>query len=484
MTTQIESPFEDAWARVPPGTAMIPRRVERFDSVSKLLVAPIEYETVPFSVSDEKPSEAWVKSALSEFVCGSFGSGANRGPCPPRPRKWERFPATEEIPLSYVDELEGLIYRSKEYVDSVLSKSGPTMPERLLGLLGDSIFGNRKNFKNVEASWFSQKVGPMIKEQLRLQFVLPAFPFKDQSIFRTEAPPEHVDMGELAFMARLHTLALAMYQVHPYGVDWILVSDGIAYSRILRVDEAQVKGYFKRLVMFRNLMGLQRTIHIIDLDEMTHRLQSNAAGNCIFDVTKEAIKDILMKWESFQNEQQDAMKVLVRGMKWNVNLKDITSAIDWEDLWLIMNSDSRDDLPLQLQRLWDDVTNVVTGAAIEYAAFNLTMKFHDVFAQLLPMPFRATIHPKKGQIAVPHFGEVYPWNGVPLRHSEGANARFESLPLYSLLKRSANPVVYTLEGSEVPFFYEIRGSPSTSGARANALDSEMSENERSQRNLS
>jgi pyoverdine/dityrosine biosynthesis protein Dit1 len=456
LTGPVEFTFEDAWARVPPGNAMIPRRVERFDSVSKLLVAPIEYETVPFSVSDEKPSEAWVKSTLPKFVCGSIKSRSNRGSCPPCPRKWEQFLATDDVPLSYVEKLEGLIYGSKNYVDSVLSKSGPTMPEKIFGLLCDSAFGNRKNRKNVKANWFSQKVDPMVKERLRLEFVLPAFPFKDQSIFRTMAPPEHVDMGELAFMARLHTLALAIYQVHPYGVDWILVSDGLAYSKILRVDETKVKSYFKRLVMYRNLMGLQRTVHIIDLDEMTHRLRSEASGNRIFDVTKDAIKEVLIKWKNSQNERPDEMKVLARGMKWNVNLKDITSDVDWADLWLIMNSNSRNDLPAQLRKLWDDVMNVVTDAAIEYAAFNLAMKFHNVFAQFFPMSFRATIHPKKGQIAVPEMGKVFPWNGVALRRSSG---KFESLPLYSLLRRSANPVVYTMEGSDVPFFYEIRESP-------------------------
>jgi hypothetical protein len=258
-----------------------------------------------------------------------------------------------------------------------------------------------------------------------------------------------------------------MYQAHPFGVDWIIASDGGAYAKILRVDEGRVRDYLSRLVRYRNMMGLQRTVHIIELGEMCHRLRSNDAGDQIFGQTMQIIaEDLGKELASGNNQLMASMHVLVRGMRWNVNIIDKTDGLGWEELWSLMNADTSAEVPPPLRAAWKEVDSVVSQSALEYAAFNLAVRYHDLYRKFLPGALRATVHAKESEVAVPRLGDVYPWNGVAVRIQQGASYRFETWPLYSVLKQSANIVAYTIPGDAGPFFYDVnRGSPSDIGPK-------------------
>ena len=456
MTEQYDPTFEELWQKIEPGYKIVPKRVERFDLSAKLFVSPMEYETVPFVVSDTPPSDDLVRKMFFDFVQGEFGSGSGRGSCPPHNISLNQITLSgEDVAISYLKQSEDLVYGG--YLDTFLATNAEIKgTDRIYSILCDPIIGNKENRKYLSSDSFNRIIATLNKLQVRIQFILPSFPFKDQSVFRTGEPPEHIDMGEIALIIRLHTLALAMYQVHLDGVDWILATDGKVYSKILGVEESKVSEYQSKLKRYRDYLGIQRSVHIIDLKEMTQRIVSKNQDNKVFDMTKEAIKDILTKRVCYENEKAiETLRVLVRGMKWNVNIQDLTRELAWEDLWSVMNSETGEDLPANLRKVWNDITEFVAIHAIDYAAFNLTMKYYEVYRNLLPKSIRATVHPKKDQVAIPNSGEVYPWNGVAVRTRNGNGVQFESIPLYTLLKRARTATSYCAQGDDLPLFYEI-----------------------------
>ena len=51
-------------------------------------------------------------------------------------------------------------------------------------------------------------------------------------------------------------------------------------------------------------------------------------------------------------------------------------------------------------------------AALEYAATNVSLRMYQVVSRVFQDHFRATIHPKPGQIGVPRSGSTVAWNGI------------------------------------------------------------------------
>lgn len=340
-------------------------------------------------------------------------------------------------------------------INDLILNGGNGMSNQLYALLTNPILGNKENSKYLNLNEFSSRVDPLIEEQDRLRLVIPSFPFKDQNIFRTEAPPNHVDLGEIATLVRLHVLALAMFQVHPFGADWIIVSDGQAYAPIFKIDIDEVNAYRNQLIEYRNLLNIQGTVSIIDLKEMTKRLQSKKAGFEIFDRTIYHIRSTIEEMvQSATGQVFKSFRVLTRGMKWNMNNNMFGEQLGLEDLWTVVNTERIDDVPARLKDAWYALDRLSMDAAYDYSAFNLAMRYHAVFDRVLPRSLRATIHPKAGQIAIPRIGEVFPWNGVGvLRDERMGPTSVETWPLYKLIKEFPDAIPHRLHGQGAPLYY-------------------------------
>lgn len=448
--------FEQAWEETPAGYALIPKRVERFDPVSELLYAPIEYIQSPLdNVIDSQPSSEWITETFMGFVNGEFGTTMEQNLCPPRPPEWSFKKTTYDIAQDYLEQCEKeLVYGG--FIDAIIRDS-PDMLEKLYAIFTNPLIGNPKNLKFFDKALFIESLTPLIQQQLRLKFVMPSFPFKDQCILRANAPPSHVDLGEIALLIRLHTLALAIYQVHPFGADWILVSDGRAYSDMLRVPIKEVNEYQERLLWYRNHLNLQGTISIIDLKEMTRKLQSKDSGEELFEHTVTSIYNILKKQvESSNSEISNLFRVLVRGMKKNTNLKDIIGGLTWEETWDILNTDSIDAIKPEHKKIWREVDDIVVDVAYKYASHGLAMRYHDIYKRFLPDSIRATIHPKPRQIAVPKLGDVFPWNGVGLLFIKDGKLEIRTCPLYTILRKDITVEPYHLADEKAAFFYKVK----------------------------
>ena len=117
-------------------------------------------------------------------------------------------------------------------------------------------------------------------------------------------------------LIRLHTLALAIWQIYSFGAEWIIISDGISYASIFEIPIPKARYYQTRLRDYRNRLNLQETVHIIDLSEMTSRLTDTA------DLGFEAVfRNILHILEQLDNNGSisKTLRTLVHGIQWNIN---------------------------------------------------------------------------------------------------------------------------------------------------------------------
>jgi pyoverdine/dityrosine biosynthesis protein Dit1 len=447
--------IEGIWNNTPPGYTFVTRRAERYDPSSGFFYAPIEYETVELDYcTDELPNQEWVRDAFIGFVRGEFSSTSTRGNYPGQIEWKKRLSTSEKVFWKYRDRCESeLLYSG--LIDDLIQNAGPQMSQQLYALFTNPILGNKENSKLLNFQEFSSRVDPLIDQHDRLRFVLPSYPFKDQNIFRTEATTSHVDLGEIALIVRMHVLALAMFQVHPFGADWIIISDGLAYAPIFNVDKDDVMEYRERLLEIRNQLNIQGTVNFIDLKELTQRLHSRQAGFEVFDRTVKHIRNSLSEMVKLDSGQiLESFMVLVRGMKWNINTRSLGDVLGREDLWTIVNTQSLDSVPEGLRSDWHEFDEMGRNAAYEYAAFNLALRYHSALDRILPNSLRATIHPKAGQIAVPTFGDVFPWNGVGVLRDENLGpTSVETWPLYKLFQQCPDAIPYLLHGQGSPLYY-------------------------------
>lgn len=457
--TSFESVFSDA----PAGHAVICRRSPAFDYYSGLQHSPHRYSVQPAqAATDELPTEAWVWDAFMQFVRGEFGQARIPRPAPPRPLIVPGPPADEDrVMLEYLDSCEeNLVYHG--VAAAIAREAGDSVRQGLYAMITHPVLGNPANVRNVDYDALSGSIEALLEHKQRLQFVMPSFPFKDQNMFRCIGPASHVDLGEAALLARLHTLSMAMYQVHPYGVDWVILSDGLAYSEILRVEESDCRAYFENLRACRDVLDIGGSVHILDLRSLTQKIVSESGNPNIFDQTAAHISRALRSGLEARSDIQGAFAILRHGMKRNMSWKDVSSDFEWEVWWDVLQALDPADVDLSARDVALEVHNLATTAAFDYAAFNLALRFHNAISRILPSTVRATVHPKPGQVAVPKLGSEYPWNGMALIRGDSVSVdSVEVAPLYSLGSEGTTVVRHN-SGDGAPFFCYTHETKKTS----------------------
>lgn len=439
----------------PRGHALDQMRVERFDPVNALFHSPTEY-VFPQLQNREAiiPNDVVLDKMLEEFVRGEFGSQRNPEP-PPSPWVIEDADRISIGDLkTYLETCENELVFSGIASGIIKRSSGDTIAQ-VRDLLEHPILGNVAN-KKYNGSLLDEALRNCLETKKRLCIIVPGFPFKDQNIFRTQCGAGHVDLAEIALLVRLHLLSIAIFQVHPYGMDWLIVTDGTAYAPMFRVDQQAVKRYHERLLHLREQLNIYGTVAFVDLEEVCHHLGDNSLGEDIFDSVKEAVASGLERILDRKGEIHETFRTLVRGIKWNMNFRDVAAdlSLDRELLWLLITAESPDRLTKDNAQRWHALDELAVKSAIAYAAYNLTVRILRVFENVFPSCLRGTTHAKADQIAVPSLG-ISPWNGVALAESGllgSTNVRVE--PLYKASRRGALRAYY-LEDDVDPFFYSV-----------------------------
>ncbi len=408
------------------------------------------------------PPEVEVGHSFQLLVKGEFGAKSSRGDCPApvRAELREDIPSAFGLVEEYAIAAEAAVYDGTIRLPTPRYSEG-SFAEQVFSILADPLVGNTANRKTLrDASDLFRRIADLASRRLPLQFLVPAFPFKDQNPFRTPSSAASVDFGEIAHLVRLHVLALALSAVYPFGVEWIIVSDGQAYADVFGIPRQDATAYVDRLRDWRNRLNYQATVHILDLEQVTKQLgtipsrtPTGAASSQDFRAVVSDLHTVLDSLsQSGESTIEESLAVLTRGIRWNLSSRRFLKDWSRQDLWHALNQGNSldsEELPRDLAEL---ISASARKVALEYASFNLASSWANVLGRVFPSAIRATVHPKAGQVAIPRCGDTYPWNGSALvvaNKPRGFNV--ESHELFKLERSGVIPVY--VDGSSEPFFY-------------------------------
>lgn len=393
-------------------------RIIQFDPYASMSRRPVKYILEKFDLITEVPSKEWIEENLQLFIREeAMATGAERP---------QYFSPMIDKEVFLEDEyLENFLYKSEweNFLKVELPKddSYEEMASCIYNLLCNPQIGSSKNAKNNDKETFINHILPLLEQKKRLLFILPGFPFKDQNRFRVPYDASCVDFSEIAFLIRLHSLIQALYQVHPFGADSLVLSDGRLYQEIFYVDPKEVEEYQWRLHDFRNKLNIQGDVSIIDLKDIIERADENGEISNILKHLENIISNEYVKKEFFLG--------LIQGMKWNMNSRKLLKDYSDIDAWDIIKK-SRSDIKQELLDIWDQYHELAQKAAIKYAATNLMLKWTDLLRKFFPESIRCTVHPKKNQFAL---AMNYAWNGIAWSEKWPKSLRdISTVPFYSL----------------------------------------------------
>ena len=413
-------------------------RVIQFDPYASMSRCPVKYILEKFEISNEIPSKKWIEDSLALFIREEAMSISSDKP-------QHFFPKIDSV-ISLPDEyLESFLYNSEweNFLKLELPKddSCVEMANCIYSLLCNSQIGSSKNAANNDKTTFVNYILPLLEQKKRLLFILPGFPFKDQNKFRVPYNASSVDFSEISFLIRLHSLIQALYQVHPFGADSLVLSDGRLYQEIFGVDSKDVEDYQWRLHDYRNKLNIQGDVSIIDLKDIIERADENGEISKIV----EYIELIICS----NYKQEDFFQGLVQGMKWNMNSRKLLKDINDTDSWYIMKC-NRNEIREDLLETWEWYHGIAEEAAVKYAATNLMLKWTDLLHKFFPESIRCTVHPKKNQFAL---AMNYAWNGVAWSEKWPTNLKdISTVPFYTLQEKQPVKLV-KFQSNNCPCFF-------------------------------
>lgn len=399
-------------------------------------------------------TDDFVRQEFIAFVRGEFGTGSRRGACPPQ----RVCRLAGSIPFKALetsrDESETLVYGG--YLDDLIRRTGGSNGDKVLAVLSDDRLGNPANRRNIDKAAFLGLFDTLARTDSRVRFVFLGFPFKDQNIFRTSGSASAPDLAEVLLLIRLHALTLALFQLVPHGVDWIVLSDGVPYHEIFRVDLSDVLTYRNRLQSLRTRLNLTGSVHVLDLQHLVDCYVDEQGQPYVEAYAKDAATKLYAMTTENDEDVWRAMAVLKRGIKWNMRLRDILLPFEWERSWEILNTDQPADLYGAELETWQRLDELATSAAVRYAAINIGLRTSKLLSTMLPLHVRATAHAKLGQVAIPQLGDVFPWNGIGVADRANFETRLataEAVPLFELYRQSESPEYFRLDDQLDPFVY-------------------------------
>lgn len=400
------SKIERYWATVTRPQALERHRTSVFDVEACMSMAPMRYIGQPLTFRSELPDDDWIVATLTSFVRGEFPARTSRTEPLGMPNLKHR-----EVGAEFLQEF----LANSERLDPILKQTGSSnnprqMAETIYELLCDPRVGSKRNRRNNKVESFIADLVATIERESRLLFILPGFPFKDQNRFRVPYRAEEPDLADISFLIRLHRLTQALYQVHPYGADVLILSDGSLYGDLFGVSQESVDRYSHRLRGYRNQLNLQGTISSIPLRDLMAK--PDTRGLVPLDLSEE-VENRLRRLYVSMPDLSDVFADLKAGIKRNMNSSDLLSDVDSEMARAIIYSPEPPGAPSMAKR-WLQFDHLSENAAIRYAAANLTLKWLDIIMSHFPGSIRGTVHPKPGQFALAGSGGAYAWNGVAL----------------------------------------------------------------------
>ncbi|KQB85099.1 L-tyrosine/L-tryptophan isonitrile synthase family protein [Corynebacterium oculi] len=241
----------------------------------------------------------------------------------------------------------------------------------------------------------------------KVEYVLPSFPFKIPNM--EKSPYGHFDAGEILCLQRLQLINEVTTELLDKPSVFHVVSDGKIYSDICGVNAETYQGYSRSARQAIGQMGLAGSLDYVDMvdDVIGDRREE-------FSETLGRVKEELASWWEV-NRGSKPVQYLIRNMSSNVNFYLELECLAYGNLFGMLGDRRGDELKSLMSRKVED-------AAFLFMAKLVTLKVLDVLAERYPGSVRATVHPKIGQFGIHLVNSktrVFPWQGVPLRGSDG-----------------------------------------------------------------
>jgi pyoverdine/dityrosine biosynthesis protein Dit1/GNAT superfamily N-acetyltransferase len=411
-----ETKIERYWAQCSGLVSLRRPRVVRFDPNACATYAPTVYEASVATVRPDLPTDDWLKEALRTFIRTEFSEERTSFPEPSF-----TTPQVDEIEVS-----DAILHALARQVDSEIEEitrdlsplEDAALPEELArqiySLLCNPQVGSKANADNVDESDFVAAVAPRILAQERLLFVLLGFPFKDQNRFRVDGDADQPDLGEISFLLRLYRTVQAIYQLHPYGADILVLTDGELYQDIFGVSRESVTRYAEALKCFRSYLNLQGAVSFIPLSDLVDRASATSTGDAQkagARAVQEFIRERLELLSGADVSLRTTIDHLISGIKWNHESRQLLKDLTPQEAWGILAGPKEKAHPSLVNR-WEDIHKRASASAIGYLSTNLMLRWLDLVRLYFPDAVRCTIHAKPGQICLTRASAAFPWNGV------------------------------------------------------------------------
>jgi pyoverdine/dityrosine biosynthesis protein Dit1 len=282
-----------------------------------------------------------------------------------------------------------------------------------------------------------------VRERRPLRIVVPSFPGRPVNLLRHIR--QQPDLGEAAALVRLWRMNLAVQRIHPPGLRWVIVMDGVAYSKFYGYATPPYHAYQADLQQLSERLGVSEAFEFTDLAALLTERQVE------LDALKpEVTKEVAAAWS---DPDFSLRTELIHAMKLGTNTAPMDAAaiqhftFPAEEVKQGRDPDTVKDLVAAIEARTD-------ATAFAYTCLLVNMRRIDLFGTKFPDAIRATVHPKPGQYSpylVSDRTHIVPWHGVAVRDTDGhVRSVYESEVLASPAKYRA---VY-IRGEYTPLFYE------------------------------
>ena len=468
-----ETKLERYWAQSSGLVSLQRKRVVRFDPHACGTYAPTVYASSAVELRSDLPPDDWIADSLRSFIRTEFSEQKVKLPepdfSPPNISEIEVSDPILDALLRQVDtEIEDINNELSREADA---SSPEDLARQIYRLLCHPKLGSKANENNVSESEFISITAPTISAQGRLLFVLLGFPFKDQNRFRVQDEADQPDIGEISFLLRLFRTTQAIYQIHPYGADILVLTDGELYQEIFGVSSVSVTRYAERLKAYRSFLNLQGAVSFIPLSSLVDRASVTPLdGRTLVGAkaVRHYIRGRIQELVGAEGALQEIVDVLVSGMKWNHESRELLKDLSPQDAWTVLTAARENVAPALLGR-WTELHQKALASAIDYAAANLMLRWLDLVRLYFPDAVRCTIHAKPGQICLARANAAFPWNGVAWTSDWPTSIdNFEVRPWHTL--NQLGPIRKVKIGTiGLPYFYTRATKGSSIVAARNVL---------------
>jgi len=136
----------------------------------------------------------------------------------------------------------GYLEDIKEKADRAFSKTytrSEKVAENIISIVtsnkysrsGDYELSDKKKLEEI----IQKKIINTVRKNHRLGFVIPGFTTKAFNVLRVESR-RLPDLAEFASLIRLYEICYQLGKVYPHGAEFVVVTDGLAYSKIFGED--------------------------------------------------------------------------------------------------------------------------------------------------------------------------------------------------------------------------------------------------------